>query len=364
MTRTDNRISRTTTRGILLTFLLASMACDAADRGITSPTAAAFARKPAPISILDLGTLPGGTQSRASSVNASGAIVGEADATTGVQHAVRWTVKDGIATIEDLTSVASFPGGTTTSRAFDVNDGGGVVGAMEVGGASRAFLLRGNTVIDLGVVPGAAESSAAALNDATPVQVVGASGTSAFIWTEGTGMETLPTLAGSSWATGVTTAGIVVGYSFGSNGSTSAVRWQKVGGVWNVTELADFAGATDVNQAGDAAGSRRSATGTAHAHLWPYSGGSVDLSTLGGGVSHALGINGDGEIVGWSTNKNGAQRAFLRRGSKMIDLGALVSGKGGQAIAEDINAAGFAVGSSQTSSGSGALSHAVGWKTK
>lgn len=345
--------------------LLAAAACEPMERGITSPTTPAFARRAASIPILDLGTLPGGASSFAYALNAGGVIVGESDAPGG-RRAVRWTVTNGIPTITDLTTGGGFPVGTTTTRAFDINAGGLVVGVMEVNGARRAFLLANTRVTDLGELSGGAQNSAAALNDADPVQVVGASGSSAFIWTAATGMVALPhlSLAGPSWATGVNQAGTVVGYSFVANAS-SAVRWQQFNGVWTVAELPSgaFAGATDLNESGDATGSRRSAgTGPAHAYLWPTGGGSVDLGTLGGNVSHALGINGGGQTVGWSYNRNGVQRAFLRSGNGMTDLGALV--KVGQAAAEAINDAGLVVGWSRTSGGSGALSHAVLWTTR
>ena len=334
------------------------------ERGITSPTTPAFARRAASTPILDLGTLPGGGQSFAYALNADGVIVGESD-TPGGRRAVRWTVTNGSPAITDLTTVASFPAGTAATSAFDINTRGLVVGVMEAIGGRRAFLLEGTVLTDLGVLPGDVHSSAAALNDAVPVQVVGASGSSAFIWTAATGMQALPHLSldGPTFATGVNAAGIVIGYSSVANAS-SAVRWQQGQGGWTVTELPSgaFAGATDLNESGDATGSRRSATGMAHAYLWPTGGGSVDLGTLGGNASHALGINGGGETVGWSYNRTGVQRAFWWNGTRMTDLGALV--KVGQAGAEAINDRGLVVGWSRTSGGSGALSHAVLWTTR
>jgi probable HAF family extracellular repeat protein len=68
----------------------------------------------------------------------------------------------------------------------------------------------------------------------------------------------------------------------------------------------------------------------------------VDLGTLpGGSASAAQTFGPGGEIIGWSTDANGAQRAVRWRDGRIADLG--VPGEG-PALALDVNAAGTIVG--------------------
>ena len=53
-----------------------------------------------------------------------------------------------------------------------------------------------------------------------------------------------------------------------------------------------------------------------------------DLGTVPGDyASVALGANEKGEVVGFSFDKTGAPRAFLRRNGVMLDLNSLLPGK-------------------------------------
>jgi len=64
--------------------------------------------------------------------------------------------------------------------------------------------------------------------------------------------------------------------------------------------------------------------GTADYHAFLYSGGHMtDLGTLlGGNYSHALAINDNGQIIGYSGISGGQERAFLYVGGQMTSLGA------------------------------------------
>lgn len=87
----------------------------------------------------------------------------------------------------------------------------------------------------------------------------------------------------------------------------------------------------------------------AGAHAASYS--IIDLGTLGG-ASYAMGLNNFGQVVGYSTNSDGLERAFLYSGGGMTDLGTL----GGETSrAYGINDAGQVVG--QASDGSQNLAY-------
>jgi probable HAF family extracellular repeat protein len=80
-----------------------------------------------------------------------------------------------------------------------------------------------------------------------------------------------------------------------------------------------------------------------------------DLGTLCGTDARANGINDQGVVVGWSTLRNGHQRAFVWRAGAMKDLGTL---GGGTAEANDINSNDVAVGWSTNAAGA---QRAVRW---
>jgi len=87
----------------------------------------------------DLGTLPGGSSSEAYSINASGQVVGAADIVHGyyhAYHAFRTTATGGIDAASDL---GTLPGGSN-SYATSINASGQVVGYFDASGGDHAFL--------------------------------------------------------------------------------------------------------------------------------------------------------------------------------------------------------------------------------
>ena len=108
---------------------------------------------------------------------------------------------------------------------------------------------------------------------------------------------------------------------------------------------ATTSGATAVNSSGHVVGGsgRRNCQGYQctpqgffHAFLYKGSGALVDIGTLGGAVSTALGIDAQDEVVGSSsTTGNGVpfhtdpnRHAFLYTGGKMIDLNTRIDAPG------------------------------------
>lgn len=70
----------------------------------------------------------------------------------------------------------------------------------------------------------------------------------------------------------------------------------------------------------------------------------VNLGSLGGEGTSALGVNDHGQVVGWSTTAAGQRHAFMYSNGFMTDLGTLVGGTHSDALA--INDMGVVVGES------------------
>jgi probable HAF family extracellular repeat protein len=119
--------------------------------------------------IQDIGTL-GGEYSHAVAIDNQGRIVGKADlprtGSEGMTHAFVWERSSG------MRDLGTLPGGKN-SRAQGINDGGEVVGVSEGGdGTHQAFIVTGDTVMaPLPTLPGASEAVAQSINASG--QVVG-----------------------------------------------------------------------------------------------------------------------------------------------------------------------------------------------
>lgn len=178
----------------------------------------------------DLGTL-GGRNSFGYGMNNLGWVVGRSDTPEGVYHAFLY---DGTS-MQDLGSLGG------SSRAFDVNDSGWVIGDSYIsyaGDGQHAFLYDGSSMHDLGTL-GGTSSTARGINSAGCV--VGSAGyegfSRAFLY-DGVTMQDLNDLLDSTatgWtvadAQGINDYGWVTGTAINSFGETHAVILKPVAAV-------------------------------------------------------------------------------------------------------------------------------------
>jgi len=98
-----------------------------------------------------------------------------------------------------------------------------------------------------------------------------------------------------------------------------------------------------VDASGQVVGTSKTAGDAAlHAFLWTTAGGMIDLGTLGGTHSFAVGVNASGQIIGSSDTPGFESHAFSwTAAGGMVDLGTL----GGRfTIPVAVNASGQVVG--------------------
>lgn len=230
-------------------------------------------------SMVDLGTLPGGTFSYGTEINASGWVTGYST-TTVPGPSTHAFLYNGTSMI-DLGTL-----GGVASEGYGINASGHVTGySTNVGGVSRAFFYNGTSMTDIGTLGGSA-SRGYAINDngvvAGEAGLPGDASAHAFV-TTGAGLTDLGTLGGpNSAAYGINTAGQVTGYA------------KTVGGA---------------------------------EHAFKFTPGlpMLDLGTLGGTHSYGAGINASGDVAGYSKLPGDlVAHGFLHTAGTMYDLNDLV----------------------------------------
>jgi probable HAF family extracellular repeat protein len=149
-------------------------------------------------------------------ISPAGDIVGESKNVAGRIHAVLWSGGKLI----DLGTL-----GGNKSQAYGVNGSGRIIGASTKSrGIVRAFLRKNGVMTDMGTLPGKTTAAAFGLNPAG--EVVGTSGSRAFIWVQGT-MKDLGTLGGSvAQAFAINRLHQVVGESSTAGGESHATLWK------------------------------------------------------------------------------------------------------------------------------------------
>jgi probable HAF family extracellular repeat protein len=116
----------------------------------------------------------------------------------------------------------------------------------------------------------------------------------------------------------------------------------------------DFSEAVGVDAGGQVIGnSNNTANGVFHAFSWTAAEGMVDLGTLGGTISAAVAVNASGQVIGSSATAGGVEPPFhafsWAAAGGMVDLGTL-GGDFSEAVA--VNDRGQVIGLSQTADGS------------
>lgn len=359
----------------------------------------------AAITLTDLGTL-GGNHSEALAINVRGQVAGFSTIATGERHAFFW---DGGA----MRDLGAFAGGTFGTPFIALNDAGQVAFTSVVASGERhAVLWDGTTVRDLGTL-GGDYSEATAINATGQVvgfsrivaggfdlhavvwdhgvlrdlgpgralaingrgQVTGFGASHAFLW-DGRALSDLGTLGGStSFGITINEMGQVAGVSSLASGTSHAFFWdgatmQDLGAVggddWSGDPSSWFSAATALNTRGQVAGfSAGFLPAQELAFFWD--GTTMQgLGTLGGADSHAMAMNGRGQVVGQAAlpsstcyNYEVGCHAFLWNGTTMSDLGSLGSGP---SVALAINGRGQIAGwSSPGDLHLDAAIHAVVW---
>ena len=257
---------RPSPKGLAMTRSLGVAACLAASLSTDTVTSAT------PFTMVDLGTLPGGSLSRARAIDDHGHVVGWSETATGEQHAVLW--KRG--RIVDLGTL-----GGTTSEATDIN---------------RRAQIIGSSTTATGEVH-------------------------AFVWDRGA-MVDLGTLGGSfTHANAINRRGRIVGWSTLPSGEEHAFLFENGILIDLGASLGAASQAWDINDRGDIVGWRAAGAFNRMAVLW-RDGQAIDIGTLpGGNSSWALAINDRGQILGKSDASLGPPRPFVWDDGVMTDLG-------------------------------------------
>jgi probable HAF family extracellular repeat protein len=319
--------------------------------------------------LTDLGVLPGGSNGQTTLISDNGFIAGFSengliDPQTGQPEGLAVLWDDG-----KIVNVGAVPGGTE-SLAVSVNNRGQVVGfssndvpdPLSMVGfptQTRAFLWQNGVMKDLGTLGGPDAFGAFVNNrgqvagysylDSNVDPNTGVPTTHPFLWQDGT-MTDLGTLGGTLGFLFVNTLGglnnrgqVVGGSDLAGDLTGHPFLWTRTGGMQDLGTLGGtFGYANWINDSGEVAGiATNSGDQFLHGFLWK-DGMMTDLQTVGSDPnSEAKSVNSHGQVVGSSFDCCGNDlHGFLwENGGPIVDLNMLVPPNSGITIlnAFDIN---------------------------
>ena len=305
-------------------------------------------------SVTDLGTL-GGQNSFGWGINEPGQATGFAG--PGDYHAFLWSPGDPPTMID----LGTLPG-RTESHGMGINDLGEVVGfsfGFECGPQCppfcfpcewRAFYWRElEGMVALDPLPGFANSDAYDINNSGIIVGISYHPIRAVSWENGVVTE-LSDLGGTvSDAESINELGQIAGWSeLPGDLEVHAIRWNPGGGITDLETLGgEYGAAWGINEVGQVVGwSNLVQGGPKHAFLWDETSGMQDLGTLRGlPLSIAWAVNDCPQVVGTSLSAT-AQDAFVWQNGVMMNLNDLIPPGSGWQLggAIDINAEGAIVG--------------------
>lgn len=210
------------------------------------------------LGLTDVGALPGDLSSSAIAINAQGTVLGASGPSRDAEtHYFLWDRASGIRAV-------TLPASTWTL--VGLNDSGDLVGTKpNAAGAPRAFILRGSSVTELGVLGGG--------------------------WSAGTAINA---------------KGEVTGAAMDVTGTRHAFRWSREEGMRNVGDSLGGHGISEgngIDDQGEVAGVESADEGKRHRSFVTTRGTVLDLGSLQGptvGFSEARAISPRGEVVGES----------------------------------------------------------------
>jgi probable HAF family extracellular repeat protein len=291
----------------------------------TAPDARKAAAPSTPTVATDLGpanegagcSFEGAHSSSAFDVNTAATVVGVTDCLASETLTFRWSRAAG------MEFLANFPGGYGTLGG-SINSAGNIAALFSTNNVfydlRPIIWTPGNVRIDLvDVVSCDPEINPEVVcRSGFPVHfindrdhVVGIHDEAPYRWTRAAGLTRLPELDGRT-PIAINRHGDIAGTDFANSVILLANG--------SLTSIAGLSG-TDMNDKRDVVGAV-GGLAAREAALWSKSKGIQRLGTLGGSESIANGINNHGEVVGASTDANGAMRAFYWIASRgMVDLG-------------------------------------------
>jgi hypothetical protein len=279
----------------------------------------------------NMGLLPGGAfNSYAEAISPNGMALAGYGGTPSGSRAFRWN-----AGTASYTVLPPLPGHTFATGADISGDGNRVVGVSGLGNAARAFLwnnLAPGSSADLGVVAGQPWSNAMAISGDGST-VTGSSGTVAFRWTSGGGMQSLGSLAGQSSAEGVaaSTNGSTIAGIWRPGGSDRGFRWTAASGM---VDLGLLAGGSvfrvrDMSEDGVVVVGQANGPSGLGAAVWTPRNGLQTLAQhlqargvilTGWQLTDCNAVNANGTAFGGSGLFNGTPRGWVVRGLSIATI--------------------------------------------